>query len=96
MPRVNEISHEINNLEKIQTAFVWIPSKPQKKLRPLMGLAGAALFRKLTELRSVVSHLADVFLRVEFEADLLHDIELGFEEVDMAFLVLHQILEQLT
>jgi len=42
---------------------------------------------------SVVIHFADVLLRVEFDADLLDEVDLGFEEVDMALLVLHQAFE---
>src|SRR5882724_8711951 len=37
---------------------------------------------------------ADVLLGVEFEPDALDEVELGFEEVDVVLLVLHQILEQ--
>ena len=37
---------------------------------------------------------ADMLLGIELDADLLDEVELGLEEVDMAFLVLHQLLEQ--
>src|SRR5918997_5772386 len=37
---------------------------------------------------------ADMLLGVELDADLLDEVDLGFEEVDMAFLVGHQLLEQ--
>ena len=33
---------------------------------------------------------ADMLLGVEFEADPLDQIELGFEEINVVFLVLHQ------
>src|SRR6516165_9665596 len=39
---------------------------------------------------------ADVLLGVELKADALDQIELGFEEVDVLLLVLHQVLEQVT
>jgi hypothetical protein len=38
--------------------------------------------------------LADVMLGVKFEAKLGDQVELGFEKVDMFFLVVHQFLEQ--
>src|SRR6516165_11345902 len=38
--------------------------------------------------------LADVLLRVELEADAADQVELGFEEVDVMFLIAHQLLEQ--
>src|SRR5690606_9178769 len=44
--------------------------------------------------RSVVE-AADMALRVQFDADLADQIDLGFEEIDVTFLVLHQILEQI-
>src|SRR5438874_2986059 len=37
---------------------------------------------------------ADVLLGVEFKADAADHIELGFEEIDVMLLVLHQLLEQ--
>jgi hypothetical protein len=37
---------------------------------------------------------ADVLLRIELEPDAPDQIELGFEEVDVMFLVLHQLFEQ--
>ena len=37
---------------------------------------------------------ADMLLRIELEPDALDQIKLGFEEVDVMFLVLHQLLEQ--
>ncbi len=45
-------------------------------------------------LPSARSQPADVLLGVEFKPDALDQIELGFEEVDVVFLVLHQPLEQ--
>ena len=38
--------------------------------------------------------LADVVLGVELEAELGDQVELRFEEVDVLFLVVHQLLEQ--
>ena len=35
-----------------------------------------------------------MLLGIELDADLLDEVDLGLEEVDMAFLVLHQLLEQ--
>src|SRR5215468_4110574 len=47
--------------------------------------------------RSVLAlEFADVLLGVELKADALDQIELGFEEVDVLLLVLHQVLEQVT
>src|SRR5581483_7954626 len=37
---------------------------------------------------------ADMLLGVEFEPDPADQVDLGFEEVDVVFLVLHQLLEQ--
>ena len=37
-----------------------------------------------------------MLLGVEFEADALDQVELGLEEVDVVFLVLHQAFEQVT
>jgi hypothetical protein len=37
---------------------------------------------------------AQVFLGVELQSELFNEIELSFEEVDMAFLVLHEIFKQ--
>src|SRR5436190_23845021 len=37
---------------------------------------------------------ADMLLRVELEPDALDQVQLGFEEVDVMFLVLHQLFEQ--
>jgi hypothetical protein len=38
--------------------------------------------------------VADMLLRVEFKADTVDEVELGFEEIDVMLLVLHQLLEQ--
>ena len=38
---------------------------------------------------------ADMLLGIELEPDPLDQIELGFEEIDVIFLVLHQALEQI-
>ena len=35
-----------------------------------------------------------MLLGVELKADAADQVELGFEEIDMMFLVLHQLLEQ--
>ena len=37
---------------------------------------------------------ADVFLSVKLDANSFDQIELGFEEIDVVFLVRHQLLEQ--
>ena len=37
---------------------------------------------------------ADVLLGVEFEPDASDQVKLGFEEIDVVFLVLHQAFEQ--
>jgi len=39
--------------------------------------------------------LAHVFLGIELQSELLDQIELGFEKVDIAFLVLYQLLEEI-
>ena len=41
-----------------------------------------------------LARLAHVALRVKLQAKLVDEIELGFEEVDVAFFVGHQFLEQ--
>src|SRR4051812_11493056 len=38
--------------------------------------------------------LADVMLRIQLDAELLHQMQLRFEEVDVVLLVLHQLLEE--
>src|SRR5205814_4992819 len=43
---------------------------------------------------SVVVGLADMMLRVELDAELGDEIELGLEIVDVLFLVVHELLEQ--
>ena len=43
---------------------------------------------------SVLAHLADMVLGVKLKAKLGNEIELGLQEVDMTFLVRHQLLEQ--
>ena len=53
------------------------------------GRAGLAALRLELALEP-----ADVLLGVELEADTLDQVELGFEEIDVMFLVLHQALEQ--
>src|SRR3569833_4097121 len=55
-----------------------------------IGARGGALTR-----RSVFVQLADVMLRVEFNAELADEIELRLEEVDVPLLVRHQFLEQI-
>src|SRR6185312_15445104 len=50
--------------------------------------AGEALVTVLVE-------LADVMLGIELKAELGDEIELGFEEVDVVFFVLHQRLKQI-
>src|ERR1700730_16390012 len=41
-----------------------------------------------------LAHLADMMLRVELKAEPADEIELRFEEIDVVFLVRHQLLEQ--
>src|SRR5258708_38472604 len=41
-----------------------------------------------------LAHLADMMLRVEFKAEPADEIELRFEEIDVVFLIRHQLLEQ--
>src|SRR6266478_5561829 len=41
-----------------------------------------------------LAHLADMTLRVELKAEPADKIELRFEEIDVVFLVRHQLLEQ--
>ena len=45
--------------------------------------------------RCLIVKLADVILRVELDAELIHEVELRFEEVDVSFLVVHQLLEHI-
>ena len=46
--------------------------------------------RKTSALSVVaLAHLADMILRVELKAELVDEIELRFEEIDVAFLVRH-------
>ena len=42
----------------------------------------------------IVVDLADVVLGIELEAELGDEIELGLEKIDVLFLVVHQLLEQ--
>ena len=53
---------------------------PEGRLRPMLNV--------------VALEPADMLLGIELDADLLDEVELGLEEVDMAFLVRHQLLEQ--
>jgi hypothetical protein len=39
-------------------------------------------------------HLADMTLSIEFKAEPCDEVELGLEEIDVVFLVHHQLLEQ--
>src|ERR1700720_624990 len=41
-----------------------------------------------------LAHLADMMLRVELKPEPADEIELRFEEIDVVFLVRHQLLEQ--
>ena len=41
-----------------------------------------------------LAHLANMILSVELKAELADEIELRFEEIDVVFLVRHQLLEQ--
>jgi hypothetical protein len=41
-----------------------------------------------------LAHLADMMLRVELKAEPADEIELRFEEIDVVFLIPHQLLEQ--
>src|SRR5260221_10044502 len=41
-----------------------------------------------------VFDLPDVVLRIELDAQLLHQVKLRFQEVDVMLLVLHQLFEQ--
>src|ERR1700675_1890383 len=41
-----------------------------------------------------LARLADMMLRVELKAEPADEIELRFEEIDVVFLVRHQLLEQ--
>ena len=51
--------------------------------------------RKTSALSVVaLAHLADMILRVELKAEPADEIELRFEEIDVVFLVRHQLLEQ--
>src|SRR5262249_31366623 len=50
--------------------------------------------RPLHRQRPSVFQLTDVMLSVELEAELGDEIELGFEEIDVALLVRHERLEQ--
>ncbi len=56
----------------------------------------AARRGRKTSALSVVAlvHLSDMILRVELKAELVDEIELRFEEIDVVFLVRHQLLEQ--
>src|SRR5260370_36017968 len=55
----------------------------------------AASWPKTSALSVVaLAHLADMILRVELKAELVDEIELRFEEIDVVFLVRHQLLEQ--
>jgi hypothetical protein len=38
--------------------------------------------------------LANMMLGVEFKAELGDEVDLGFKEIDMMFLVVHQLLEE--
>jgi len=46
--------------------------------------------------RIVVADIADMLLFVKLDSDALDEIKLGFEEVDVMLLVLHDALEQVT
>src|ERR1017187_3238540 len=56
---------------------------------------GARRGRKTSALSVfALAHLADMMLRVELKAEPADEIELRFEEIDVVFLVRHQLLEQ--
>ena len=64
------------------------------------GWPGQARHDEVMELRAKSSHSvpvlqpADVLLGVEFEPDALDQVKLGLEEIDVMFLILHQLFEQ--
>src|SRR5437870_3091292 len=43
----------------------------------------------------IVLELSDVMLRIELEAELGDEVELGLQEIDVVFLVRHQLLEEI-
>src|SRR6266700_5144598 len=57
-------------------------------------LAWASADEEASAPASVVVELADVMLGVELEAELADEIELGLEEVDVTFLGVHELFEQ--
>ncbi len=61
----------------------------------LAGFARVRTTKGEGGLRPSILELADVMLRVEFDAELLHEVELRLKEVDVAFFVLHQVLEEI-
>jgi hypothetical protein len=54
--------------------------------KPAIGGSSRSVFLVLVE-------FADVMLGVELEPELGDQVELGFEEIDVLFLVVHQFLE---
>jgi hypothetical protein len=44
---------------------------------------------------SIVVGFTDMRLRVKLEAELVHEIELGFEIIDMLFFIMHEFFEQI-
>src|ERR1700722_17065255 len=61
-------------------------------IRNLLTIAGSGAVRRGSIL--VFLELADMVLRVELEPELGDQVELGLEKIDVLFLVMHQLLEQ--
>ena len=63
--------------------------------RPARNMVGRRCEKRRGAPSRLIVQFADMSLGIEFEAKLIHEIELGFEEVDMLFLVMHELFEEI-
>lgn len=78
--------------QRIERAFP-LPTRGEEGWRRFSGQRPCGV-GSMEEGLVIVVEAADMLLGVELDADLLDEIDLGFEEVDMAFLIRHQLFEQ--
>ena len=90
----------------VRAELITIRRRNNRDPRPLRGSAGWSCVKVLLtfdpttpEARSrsvvVLVDLADVMLSVELDSEVADEAELRFKEVDMRFLVVHQLFEQI-
>src|SRR5207237_7405831 len=58
------------------------------------AMSSTQALRQRKSIFALVVYFADVMLRVQLKTKLGNEIKLGFEEIDVAFLVRHKFIEQ--